>query len=165
MEGVIDEISVDDLQKLVIDLKNQLIKKDDVIKSLYDKITDIKRTISYLIEKDDLVYNSKHELEMIFDASDDYIVILDKYHKIKRANMLFCNLVNKIPTEIIGTKFTDYFDIDIDIDVPQNKFIETTLYSKIFKKNFLVKSRKLPKSFEPLVYLHITREIKKDDEC
>jgi len=163
MEKMLSDIPIEDLHKLVIDLKLRLEEKNNVIKGLYDKISEIQEIFENVIRKDELVYASKRELEMIFDASDDYIVILDKDYNIKRANLLFCNLINKDPKDVVGTKFSSYFgnelkDID-NIEIPRDTFIEKIFYSNIFQKTFLLKSRKLQKDFEPLVYIHITKDI------
>lgn len=164
-----EDVQAKELQNLIIYLREKITEKDKVIDDLVKKISEMRDIFKYITEKDELVYNSKKELEMIFDASDDYIVVLDKCHNIRRANALFCKLVNKEPREVIGTKFTDYFDTrDIDfekINIPQDKFLETIIYSKIFQKAFVVKSRRLQKNLEPLVYIHITSEILGNREC
>ena len=150
--------------KYIERLKEQILYKDKIIQDMYDKINEIKNVFKTVMEKDDIIYRSKRELEMIFDATDDYIVILDMDYNIKRANKKFCNLVGREPKKVVGTKFNKWFGNDIkikfeDVDIPKESFIETIFYSKIYQKKFLLKSRKLEKDFEPLVYIHITKDI------
>lgn len=156
-------------KKYIESLKEQILYKDKVIQDMYDKINEIKNVFKVVMEKDNIIYKSKKELEMIFDATDDYIVILDLDYNIKRANKKFCNLVGRDPKNVIGTKFNKWFGNDIKIDfeeinIPKESFIETIFYSKIYKKRFLLRSRKLDKEFEPLVYLHITKDISEMDK-
>ena len=175
IQSMLDKIPVEDLHSLIIDLRKRLDEKNNVIRGLYEKIKSIQEIFVKLTKNDEIIYESMKELEMIFNASDDYIVILDDEHKIKRANALFCKLV-KLPVEkVIGTKFSTYFSYDLDdnmkldlITVPSDKFIETVFYSTVFQKTFLVRSRKLKDDHYPLVYLHITKDISriiKENEC
>lgn len=173
--NVLEDIPSTDLKNIVMSLKRELKKKNNTIDSLYKKIAEIKTTFQMLFERDELIYNSKKELEMIFDASDDYIVILDKNHIIKRVNKRFCDLINLHPKKVIGTKLSDWFGQDLtnkvdfdNVEIPKDFFLETVFYSNTFKKTFMIRSRKLKPEFEPLVYLHITRTITedlKDKEC
>ena len=74
-------------------------------------------------------------------------------------------MVCKEPKDVIGTTFTSWFgdelkEIQFDkMSIPSNKFKTTTFYSDIFQKVFKIKSRKLRKDLEPLVYIHITKEV------
>ena len=160
------KLSIEDLEILVTSLKKRLDEKTEVVKELFEKLTEINEIMAVHLEENQLVYNSKKELEIVFDASEDYVVVLDKYNKIKRANKLFCNLVCKEPKDVVGTSFTSWFgeelikEIQFDKMVfPSNKFTTTTFYSDIFQKVFKIKSRKLRKDLEPLVYIHITKEV------
>ena len=160
------KLSNDDLEILVTSLKKRLDEKTEVVKELFDKLTEINEIMLVHFEENQLVYNSKRELEIVFDASEDYVVILDKDKKIKRANKLFCNLVCEKPRNVVGTSFTSWFGDELTKEIqfdkiifPTNKFTTTTFYSNIFQKVFKIKSRKLKKDLEPLVYIHITKEI------
>jgi len=76
---------------------------------------------------------------------------------------------------IVSLATDNHFDLDYfpdlpgnfsTIDFPEDKFLETKFFSKKFDKYFIVKSRKLEKKKDTLVYVHITREQEKgDDEC
>lgn len=170
IKSMLDNIPVKDLHGLIIDLRKRLDDKTNVIKGLYNKIKSIQEAFLSLTKSDELIYESMKELEMIFNASDDYIVVLDDNKNIKRANLLFCKLVGLSHEEVIGTKFSKYFGSDAEekiesVGVSKDGFMEIVFYSTIFNKTFLMKSRRLQDDLYPLVYLHITKDISKVNEC
>jgi PAS domain S-box-containing protein len=118
------------------------------------------------VKKDEQIQLNKRELEMIFNASTDYVAVLDKDHKIKRVNLSFCALLGITPDEAMGVDFYTYFDdLPADFDKSQIKredFVETTYLSRRFNKWFILRSRMLKQECDPLVYIHITKDVTRD---
>jgi len=168
----VSKLSENDLQNLIFKLRQRLNEKDEELDKLYDTLNKVSTMVQDVIKTDYHILTSKKELEMIFDATDDYIVVLDKDNLIRRVNNHFCELVKKEHTEIIGTLFFDYFpDLPKEfkqIKIPEDKFIKTKFFSNFYNKYLMIKSRKLNKKNDPLVYVHITRDIsniKGENEC
>jgi len=164
MMDQLKNLSNNKMHNLIIELKNQLDEKDSELDKLYNTLHNVSKVVSDVIDKDYQIQMSKKELELIFDATEDYIVVLDKDHLIRRVNSHFCNLVGKNHKEIIGTTFMSYFpDLPKNFQemcIPEDRFIRTTFFSSLYNKHLLIKSRKLNKNEDPLVYIHITKDIR-----
>jgi len=165
-------LSEKDLHNLIIKLRQKLNERDVELDKIYNTLNEVSTMVDTAIKTDYRILNSKQELEMIFDATDDYIVVLDIDHNIRRVNNHFCGLVDMTHQEIIGTKFVSYFpglpsDFE-SMEIPQDKFIKTKFFSTLYNKHLLIKSRKLDSDKDPLVYVHITRDITNlqgENEC
>lgn len=165
-------LSEKDLHNLIIKLRQKLNERDEELDKLYNTLNDVSHMVDNVIQTDYKILTSKQELEMIFDATDDYIVVLDKDHLIRRVNNHFCDLVDKKHKDVIGTSFDSYFpDLPENfraMEIPEDKFIKTKFFSVLYNKYLLIKSRKLNKEQDPLVYVHITRDISEltgENEC
>ena len=158
------KLSEKDLHSLIINLRQELNDKDSELDKLYGTLKDVSKMVQDVIKTDYQIRDSKQELEVIFDATDDYVVVLDKEHLIRRVNGHFCDLVGKKHKYVLGTAFVDYFpDLPENFlfkDFKEDKFVLTEFFSKKYDKYLIVKSRKLDQSKEPLVYVHITKEKK-----
>ena len=158
---------IQELQKTIIKLRQQIAERDEKINKLHGAVSSITKLIEEVVKKDEAVTMNAKELSLIFDASNDYVAVLDKEHKIRRVNRAFCTLVSiNEPEEAIGKDFYTYFtDLPSDFDrdkIKREEFMETTYFSKKLNKWLLMRSRMLKQECDPLVYIHITKDVTKD---
>jgi len=158
-----DELIIKNLYSIIKVLEKEVTKKDKELSKLYNTFENVKDMVDVALKTDFEITRSKKELELIFDVTDGLVVVLDKDYIIKRVNKCFCSFVKKPYINIIGTMFEDYFpDLPESfkkIDLKEETFVKTKFFSTFYHKHFLIKSRRLNKEHDPLVYVHITNEI------
>lgn len=113
-------------------------------------------------EQTEVILRSQKQWMSIIDAITDYIFVLDNAHTLVKVNHAFAEAIGRHPREIVGSRISDVFDLDVPSESTRSAVLEDstprTYEKKINEEIYQISVFPLLEDNRPLT-IHVMKNI------